>query len=167
MSNKTIITKDAAASKLRVVREFDAPPELVWKAWTEPEILDTWWAPKPWKAKTKSMEFREGGTWLYSMVGPEGEEHFSRADFTTIVPNRSYTGRDGFCDADGNLVTDPPGMDWHVVFLPSGDGTRVEVEITFASEADMQKIVEMGFEEGFTAAHGNLDDVLKTQVQQA
>ncbi len=70
MSNKqTTISKDAANKKLIVVREFDAPLEQVWKAWTDKDILDKWWAPKPWKAKTKSMDFREGGAWLYSMGG--------------------------------------------------------------------------------------------------
>ena len=70
MSNKqTTISKDAANKKLIVVREFDAPLEEVWKAWTEKDLLDQWWAPKPWKAKTKTMDFREGGIWLYSMVG--------------------------------------------------------------------------------------------------
>ncbi len=69
MSNKqTTISKDAANKKLIVVREFDAPLEQVWKAWTDSNILDKWWAPKPWKAKTKSMDFREGGTWLYSLM---------------------------------------------------------------------------------------------------
>lgn len=73
MSNKqTTIAKDAANKKLIVVREFDAPLAEVWKAWTDSSILDQWWAPKPWKAKTKTMDFREGGTWLYSMVGPDG-----------------------------------------------------------------------------------------------
>ncbi len=65
MSNKqTTISKDAANKKLIVVREFDAPLEEVWKAWTDSNILDKWWAPKPWKAKTKTMDFREGGLWL-------------------------------------------------------------------------------------------------------
>lgn len=167
MNKQTVITKDAANKKLHVVRNFDAPTNVVWKAWTNPEVLDSWWAPKPWKAKTKSMDFREGGAWLYSMVGPEGEEHRCRADFNTISENNWYRGRDGFCDENWNVVAEPPGMDWYVVFSESGAGTKVEVEITFASEADMQKIVEMGFEEGFTAAHGNLDEVLKTQMQQA
>ncbi len=161
MSNKqTTITKDAANKKLVVEREFDAPLEVVWKAWTDKDILDQWWAPKPWKAKTKSMDFREGGTWLYSMVGPDGTESHCRADFETIVENESYTGTDAFCDENGNITPDPPGMHWDCKFSSTGTGTKVEVEITFATEADMEKIIEMGFKEGFTAAHGNLDELL-------
>ena len=57
-------------------------------------------------------------------------------------------------------------MQWKVGFSPSGTGTRVNVEISFATEADMEKIVEMGFEKGFTAAHGNLDAVLASKAQE-
>ena len=82
-NNQTTITKDLANKKIIVTREFDAPIEDVWKAWTERNILDEWWAPKPWKARTKSMEFKPGGRWLYAMVGPNGEEHWVVLDNTT------------------------------------------------------------------------------------
>lgn len=62
---------------IHIRREFDAGPELVWQAWTTAELLDQWWGPEPWKAETRTMDFREGGTWLYAMVGPEGERHWS------------------------------------------------------------------------------------------
>lgn len=166
MSNKlTTISKDAANKKLIVTREFAAPLEQVWKAWTDSTILDTWWAPKPWKAKTKTMDFREGGVWLYSMVGPDGTESYCRADFKKIIQNKIFVGDDAFCDEKGNITDDMPGMHWESKFSPTDTGTKVEVEITFASDADMQKIIEMGFEEGFTAAHGNLDEVLKRNLQ--
>ncbi len=107
------------------------------------------------------MDFREGGLWLYSMVGPDGTESYCRVDFKTIVQNKSYTGDDTFCDENGNITHDIPGMHWKSEFRPTDTGTRVEVEITFATEADMEKIIEMGFEAGFTMAHGNLDELLK------
>jgi uncharacterized protein YndB with AHSA1/START domain len=159
--NQTTISKDVANKKIIVVREFDAPLENVWKAWTEKDILDTWWAPKPWRAQTKSLDFREGGTWFYSMVGPDGTESFCRVDFKKIVPNQSFVANDAFCDENGNITQDFPSMHWKNEFSSSDSGTKVEVEITFNSEEDMNKIIEMGFEEGFTAAHGNLDQVLK------
>lgn len=162
MSNKqTIISKDAANKKLIVVREFDAPLEEVWKAWTDKDILDKWWAPKPWKAKTKTMDFREGGFWLYTMAGPDGTEAWSRADYKKIVENKSFIAEDAFCDENGNITNEFPGMHWKNEFSSTETGTKVEVEITFANEADMEKIIEMGFETGFTMAHGNLDELLK------
>ena len=159
-TKETIYSKDVANKKIKVVREFDAPVEKVWKAWTEAELLDQWWAPKPWKANTQSMDFREGGTWLYYMEGPDGSRHYCRADYETIVANKSYTGLDAFCDENGKINTDFPRMHWKVVFNKSTNGTKVEVEITFTSEADMEKIIEMGFKEGFAAAHTNLDELL-------
>ena len=161
-TKETIYTKDAANKKIKVVREFDAPVENVWRAWTEKELLDQWWAPKPWKANTQSMDFRQGGAWLYYMEGPDGSRHYCRADYETIVPNKSYTGLDAFCDETGNINTGFPRMHWQVLFTSSGNGTKVEVEITFASEADLETIIEMGFKEGFAAAHTNLDELLAT-----
>src|SRR5687768_8096768 len=94
-------TIDKENKKIKVEREFDAPVARVWAAWTEQELLDQWWAPKPWKARTKTMDFREGGYWLYAMVGPEGEEHWARADYKSISPLRSFSAADSFCDENG------------------------------------------------------------------
>ncbi|NII27047.1 SRPBCC domain-containing protein [Pseudoflavitalea sp. X16] len=161
IANKELVfSKDLANKKVHVVREFDAPVEQVWKAWTESEILDQWWAPRPWKTETKSMDFREGGRWLYSMVGPEGERHYCLADYQKIVPNKSYTYIDAFCDENGNKGEDFPNMHWLVEFKATGQGTTVAIEISFSSEDSFQKIIEMGFEQGFTMALGNLDEVL-------
>jgi hypothetical protein len=76
---------------------------------------------------------------------------------------KSFSGFDGFCDENGKTITEMPGMDWKCVFKGEGDTTKVAIEVTFASEADMEKIVEMGFKEGFAAAHANLDELLAKQ----
>ncbi|MDQ3072894.1 MAG: SRPBCC domain-containing protein, partial [Bacteroidota bacterium] len=67
---------------------------------------------------------------------------------------------DAFCDEHGNITSNFPNAHWDCEFSSSGKGTIVKVDITFANEADMEKIIEMGFKEGFTAAHDNLDEVL-------
>src|SRR6478672_8079798 len=153
-------TVDKANNKITVEREFSAPVANVWAAWTQPELLDLWWAPKPWKTNTKSMDFREGGRWLYYMEGPDGSRHYCKVDYTSIVPNKSFSAADAFCDENGNVNLDFPSMQWKNLFLPSGDGTRVEIEISFKNEVDLHKIVEMGFKQGFAAAHNNLDELL-------
>jgi uncharacterized protein YndB with AHSA1/START domain len=162
-TKETIYAKDASNKKLNVERTFDAPVELVWKAWTQSDLLDQWWAPKPWKANTMSMNFKEGGTWLYYMEGPDGARHYCKVEYKTIVPNKSFSGFDGFCDENGVANTELPGMDWKCVFKGEGDTTKVAIEVTFASEADLEKIVEMGFKEGLAAAHTNLDELLAKQ----
>lgn len=121
---------DKENKKVKVEQSFTASLDLVWAAWTEPEILDQWWAPKPWKSVTKSMNFEEGGRRLYAMVGPEGEEHWCLAHFTSISPKTNFKYRDAFCDSQGKINVDHPRSDWDVNFTESKDSTIVTVEIT-------------------------------------
>jgi len=156
------INKDAANKKITVIREFDAPVESVWKAWTEKELLDQWWAPKPYKTNTKSLDFREGGHWMYAMEGPDGEKSWVMVNFFKINDKKSFTAEDYFCNDKRERSNELPGMFWNNVFTPTGSGTKVTVELTFTSEDDLKKILELGFEPGFTAALGNLDELLET-----
>lgn len=154
---------DKEKSKVRVTREFDAPLSKVWAAWTQSEILDQWWAPKPWKARTKKMDFKEGGHWLYAMVGPEGEEHWARADFKFVSPMKSFKVVDAFCDADGKISNELPSSFWTCEFSEASGKTTVNIEIKYESPADLEKYIEMGFREGFTMALGNLDELLVSE----
>jgi len=151
---------DKQNNKIKVTREFAAPLSKVWAAWTQSKLLDQWWAPKPWKAITKKMEFKEGGYWLYVMAGPEDEEHWCRADFKSVSPMKSFEGIDAFCDPQGKINTDFPVVHWYLNFSEAKNKTTVNVEIKFDSLADLGKYIEMGFKEGFTAALGNLDELL-------
>jgi uncharacterized protein YndB with AHSA1/START domain len=145
---------------ITVKREFAAHVELVWDAYTKAEILDQWWAPKPWKAKTKTMDFREGGHWHYAMVGPEGEEHWSRADYKNIQPQKKFTGVDGFTDQEGKINEDMPQSKWDVTFNDKGNNTLVEFHITFPDLAQLEETIKMGFKEGLLSAMENLDALL-------
>jgi len=75
---------------VNVKREFAADLDLVWDAWTKPEILDQWWAPKPYRVKTKSMDFRECGSWFYAMISPEDVAHWCRADYKKIETKKKF-----------------------------------------------------------------------------
>jgi uncharacterized protein YndB with AHSA1/START domain len=154
-------TVDKANSKVSVKREFAAPLQDVWAAWTESELLDQWWAPKPWKAKTKIMDFRPGGFWLYAMVGPEGEEHWGRADYLSIEILKYFKAHDAFCDEEGNVNNDFPQSDWKAEFSEEPGSTFVRIEMTSVRPADLQTYIEMGFQEGFTMALENLDEMLR------
>jgi hypothetical protein len=157
---KTILSKDIANKKILATREFAAPVEKVWAAWTQKELLDQWWAPRPWKAETKSMNFEEGNYWLYCMVGPAGEKAWCRVNFISIAPTDYFSGESWFCDEEGSIDNNFPSMVWKNNFQPSAIGTQVTVELTFENEEDLKKIIEMGFEQGFTMAHSNLDELL-------
>lgn len=166
--NKAILFNfevDRDNKQISVEREFKAPVDLVWLAWTEADILDQWWAPKPWVAQTKSMDFREGGHWLYAMVSPENEKHWARVDYLQIVPEKSFSAYDGFCDEDGHPNTSLPRNKWENSFLPREEDTVVSILLTFDSLEDLEKIIEMGFKEGFTAGLENLDRYIEAQFQ--
>lgn len=164
MASKEIkITRDEPNNKLVVVREFEAPLAQVWKAWTDSTILDQWWAPKPWKARTKSMDFKIGSMWLYAMEGPDGSKQYCRVEFTAIDPQKSFSVTDSFCDEQAKIDTSLPPSDWIINFSQNGNITTVNVTISFANKADMDKLVGMGFETGFTAGLGNLERFLLGQ----
>lgn len=149
---------------VNITREFKASLSHVWSAWTEAEILDQWWAPAPWKSKTKRMEFKEGGQRLYAMVGPQGEEHWALADFTSITPKTNFKYLDAFCDNEGNLNNDFPRSDWDVNFSEQGDTTFVDIAIKHEKLSDLEKIIEMGFKEGFTIAMEGLDKIFASKA---
>ena len=150
---------------ITVKKEFAAELSLVWDAFTKSEILDNWWAPKPWKAKTKTMDFREGGHWLYAMVGPAGEEHWSMISYTKIENQKCFTGIDSFCDANGKPNKDLPQSKWKVEFKAKGKTTVVENNIYFEDLKQLETIISMGFKEGYTMTLTALDHYLKTQIQ--
>lgn len=156
----TQIAKDLKNKKITVKREFDAPLSMVWRAWTESQLLDQWWAPKPWMAKTKTMTFKDGGSWLYAMTGPDGTSMWNIVEFSKIRKEKDFQAVSAFCDENGKKNADFPVMYWKNVFRTMGSDTLVEVEISFTNEADIEKIIAMGFEAGFTAALGNLDELL-------
>src|SRR6267154_1977000 len=93
-------TVDKATKTVFVNREFAAELSLVWDAFTKPEILDQWWAPKPYASKTKYMDFKVGGRRFYAMVSPEGQEHWSIQDFTSITPTTNFKFIDAFTNKD-------------------------------------------------------------------
>lgn len=154
------VKKDLAAKTIQITRSFKAPLNKVWRAFTEKELLDQWWGPQPWRAETKYMDFREGGYWLYAMVGPEGEKHWSRADFQSIEPMNSFKGKDGFCDENGTMNTDMPVTEWTNVFTETAEGTTVTNTLLFESEKDLQTMVDMGFEQGYSMGLNQLEALL-------
>ena len=150
---------------ITVKREFAAELDLVWAAWTKPELLDQWWAPKPYQTKTKSMDFREGGCWLYAMLSPEGVAHWCRADYKKIDILKNYSALDAFCDEDGNINQEFPRSSWTNSFKENENVTTVNIQIEYNELADLEKIIQLGFKEGFTMALNNLDQYIEAQFK--
>jgi len=151
---------DKEKNTITVKREFAADLPLVWDAFTTKEILDQWWAPKPWKAQTKSMDFKEGGRRLYAMVGPQGEEHWAIFDYKKIEKQKMFSGLDGFTDSNGVMNPQMPRSHWEVRFTDKKDLTLVEMVITYDDLAQLEAFINMGFKEGFTIALQGLVELL-------
>ena len=152
-------TVDKVAKTVYITREFDADLPLVWDAFTKQEILDQWWAPKPWMSKTKSMDFKVGGRRFYAMLSPEGEEKsWQIQDYTSISPKTNFKFLSVFADKDENPYL--PGSNWDLNFSEQNATTKVSITIYNDSLERMEKMIEMGFKEGFTVALNELETLL-------
>ena len=153
-------TVDKSINTVFVKREFAADRSLVWDAFTQQEILDRWWGPKPWVSKTKYMNFEVGGRRFYAMVGPEGQEHWSIQEFTSISPTTNFKMLSAFTDKDENINTEWPGSDWDLNFSGQNGTTTVSIEIKHKTLADFEQHIQMGFKEGLAMAMEGLDELL-------
>jgi uncharacterized protein YndB with AHSA1/START domain len=153
-------TDDKAAKTVVITSEYDADLSLVWDAFTKAEILDQWVAPKPWRSKTKFMDFKVGGRRFYAMVSPEGQERWAIQKYTSISPKTNFKMFNAFADKDEN--PELPGSDWDYTFSEQNGMTTVRITIYNESLARMEKMIEMGFKEGFTVSMTNLENLLTT-----
>lgn len=158
---KTNVVKDFKEKSILVSREFEAPVEMVWRCYTEPDLLDQWWGPAPWRAETKTMKFEVGGFWLYAMVSPEGQKHWGVMNYTGIDFHKNISIEDGFCDEDGNVIENLPLSKGAMVFTTTSLGTLVEFKMTYSDEEQLKTIIEMGFEQGITICLEQLATLLK------
>jgi len=133
-------TVDKSKKMVFINREFDADLSLVWDAFTKQEILDQWWAPKPFVSKTK--------------------ERWSIQKYTSISPKTNFKLLNAFADKDEN--PELPGSEWDLNFSDQNGTTKVSVTIYNESLARMEKMIEMGFKEGFSMTLKSLDELLAT-----
>lgn len=153
-------TVDKATKTVFITREFDAELSLVWDAFTKPELLDQWVAPKPMRARTKEMNFEVGGRRFYAMITPDGAERWLIQQFTSITPKTNFKMFNAFADKDEN--PELPGSDWDFSFSEEGERTKVSITIYNESLARMERMIEMGFREGYSASLQNLEALLGT-----
>jgi uncharacterized protein YndB with AHSA1/START domain len=151
-------TVDKSTRTVVCNREFDAGLSLVWDAFTKAEILDQWWAPKPWASKTKSMNFEVGGRRFYAMVSPEGHERWAIQKYMSINPKTHFKMLNAFADKDENAEL--PGSDWDFNFSERNGTTKVSIVIKNESQERFEKMLEMGFQAGFTSTLQQLYELL-------
>jgi uncharacterized protein YndB with AHSA1/START domain len=158
-------TTDKSTNTISVNREFAAELPLVWDAFTKPEILDQWGAPAPWRAETIYMNFKVGGRRFYKMISPEGQEHFSVQDYTSISPMTNLKYISGFSDKDENINPEFYGSENNLDFSEANGVTTVRISIKYKTLAILEMMIEKGFKQGFIMTLNNLEKLLTTTVQ--
>src|SRR5687768_6148113 len=151
---------DKAAKTVLITKEFPAELSMVWDAYTKPELLDQWWAPKPFTSRTTAMDFKVGGRRFYAMVSPEGNERWSVQKYKSITPKTNFKFFNAFADKDEN--PELPGSDWDLNFSEQDGKTKVSISIYNESLERLERMIEMGFKEGVTAQLQNLEELLAT-----
>lgn len=163
------IKSDIEKGGLMITRVFDAPRELVWKTWTEPEGVMHWWGPKGFTSPTCKIDFQVGGSYLFDMRSPDGQDFCSTGVYREIVPMEKIVATDSFADEDGNVV---PASYYEM----SGDWPlEMQVTVTFEEQAgnktkltlkyqDMEGISatdRANMEQGWNESLDKLDEYLK------
>jgi uncharacterized protein YndB with AHSA1/START domain len=146
---------ERAAEQMVITREFDAPREVVWKAWTDPEYVQQWWGPKGFTTPVCTMDFRVGGKFLLCMRSPDGRDLWSGGEYHEIVPLERIVYSMYFADAEGNKVEpEHYGMEHEAV-----EGARDEVwfedlpggrtKLTLIGNETMEEATKSGQVEGW------------------
>ena len=160
MSN-TQVRKDRDARTMTITTEYDQPVERAWQLWADPRELERWWGPPTWPATVVDHDLSPGGNVRYFMTGPEGEKSAGWWKVVSVDAPRRLEFEDGFAGDDGEPNPDMPTMVIRVSLDErDGGGCRMAVETTFPSVEAMDRLLEMGMEEGMVGALGQTDDLL-------
>jgi uncharacterized protein YndB with AHSA1/START domain len=141
-------------------RTVDVSPQLVWKAWTEPQHLMPWFCPKPWKVTACEIDLRPGGKFRTVMEGPEGERFDNTGCFLEIVENQRLVFTDAL--STGYRPNANPFMTAIVLIEPAGTGSRYTAIAIHRSADERRKHEEMGFTAGWGKALDQLVEYIKT-----
>ena len=151
---------------LELERLLAAPPALVWRCWTEPELICKWFCPKPWFVSEAVVDLRAGGRFFTLMNGPDGERVPNEGSFLEVVPQRKlvFTDMFGADYAPSAVPLSGAGLSFAAIltFDPEGSGTRYRAVARHRSRQDADSHRKMGFHEGWGAATAQLEELAKT-----
>jgi len=139
--------------RMVITRVFDAPRELVWKAWTDPKYVMQWWGPKGFTSPVCKIDFRVGGKFLFCMRTPDGQEGWNGGKYHEIVPYEKIVSSMYFADSSGNRIElegteheAVEGVHDVVLFEDIGNG---QTKLTFIGNEPMKNAIESGQLEGW------------------
>ena len=151
-------TAPTAAYELVLRRKFDAPRELVWKAFTQAEHVAQWFGPKGFTTRVEELDLRVGGKTRYVMVGPDGTEYPAQGVFLEIVPGERFVSTDEFGeDHPGDTFG---GMVVTAIFADKNGATELTLRISHQSAEDRQKHEQMGVLVGWHSSFDCLSELL-------
>ncbi len=157
--------------RMVLTRIFDAPRELVWKAWTDPEYVKQWWGPQGFTTPVCKMDFRVGGKFVYCMRAPDGQEFWNGGEYHEIVWHEKIVSSMYFADPEGNRVEPAHYGVEHEVIEDAKDVTLFEdlgdgrTKLTFTGNETMQSAIESGQLEGLKQILDKLAAMLAGLVQ--
>lgn len=155
-----------ADREIVITRTFDAPRQLVWQAWTQPEHVAQWWGPRGFKTRVTELDLRPGGVWRYVMIGQDGTEYPVKGVFREVVPYERIVTSDEFDEgfehpAAGGL---PQGIVLTATLDDLGDKTRLTLSIAHPTSEDRRQHEKMGVVAGWNSSFECLDEYL-SQLQ--
>ena len=156
----TSIDKNLDALTLTVVADFAASKQRLWEAYTDPRQIEQFWGPPEWPATFTRHDVFVGGRSNYVMTGPEGERSAGFWEFLAVDEGSFFEVRDGFAGDDGEENAEMPSMRMTFRFEETDRGSRLITTTYFGALDQLEQLLEMGMEEGMTAAMGQIDDVL-------
>ncbi|MDZ8029245.1 MAG: SRPBCC family protein [Nostoc sp. DedQUE01] len=168
MLEKNDSTSSESERKIVITRVFNAPRELVFKAWTEPKHIAQWWGPKGFTTRVTELDLRPGGRSRYVMISPDGTEYPVKGVFREIVPPERIVTTDEFDEGFEQVINAelPQGMVITAIFEDVDGKTKLTLEIVHESASDRRKHEEMGVVAGWNSSFDCLDEFLAKQIEQ-
>ncbi|UVI29209.1 SRPBCC domain-containing protein [Paenibacillus spongiae] len=167
MSNNAMLSRVENDRVLVLERVFDAPRDLVFKMFKEPEHLKRWWGPRGWELSVCTVDFRPGGVWHYCMKCIDqnqgqffGMESWGKGVYKEIVEPEKIVYTDYFSDAEGNTNDDMPSTECTLEFIDLGGKTKLVNRAEYVSAEALKTVMDMGMLQGITETWDRLEECL-------
>lgn len=169
MSNNTMVSRVENDRVLVLERIFDAPRDLVFSMFKEPEHLKHWWGPRGWEIPVCTVDFRPGGVWHYCMKCVNqnleqffGMESWGKAVYKEIIEPEKIVYTDYFSDAEGNVNDSMPSTEMTLEFIDLGGKTKLINRAEYVSEEALKTVMDMGMLQGITETWDRLNERLES-----
>lgn len=145
-----------------IIREFNSPVSKIRKAWSDPVIIDNWFAPQPFILSSKALSFTDDGSWTFNSIVNEETSISSVADYFTALGLLRFKEEDAFCTPDGRARADNPKLSWSITFESTSNGSAVYCHLFFENQDTLTQFIDKDFKNEFASSHNRLDNYLSS-----